>query len=644
MKTVSGPDGPAAVTTAPTGRGWPPRDAARARIGGDTHGRRSGAQTTMLLYAALGLAPLGMLAWALQLWNADLRVPFRYGGDTLYHLMLNKTVADTGWYLHNPFVGAPTSLDMHDYPFADGLNFLIIKVLTLLSGDYAVATNLFFLSTFPLAAIACGYALRGIGVSKPTAFVFAALYAFLPYHFFRGLTHLLLSAYYIVPLLTLVALLTWADRPAAVVAAPRSLRERLLSFLDGRSALICFAAGFTGLYYAFFGAYFMAVTGAGAAIATRSWRPVVRTVLCIGILGLGLLISASPTIAYVLEHGPNAQVARRSPVEAELYGLKIVQSVVPDPGHRFPLFAAVGQRYYGAGPPLVDVGWLSYLGFLGSVGFIVLVTLSVLRRPAGGPEIYGRLASLNLSAVLLATIGGVSSLFAMLVSPQIRAYDRISIYVALFAFMCLASLADSGIRWLRARRIPTVVVGLVLSGILVLGLVEQTSPRFVPMYAELERSYWGDRRFVASIEAQMPPGAMIFQLPFQPFPESGPIVGMQAYESFRGYLHSDSLRWSYGSMRGRDCGWHAQVAAEPIPALLARVQAAGFSGIWVDRRGYADQGAAVVDELSLTLGGPPTVSEDDDYVFFSFGAPDAFGGDASGQGQEAACRTQTVAL
>jgi hypothetical protein len=49
---------------------------------------------------------------------------------------------------------------MYDYPMADALNFLFIKCLILLFGDYIVATNAFYLLTFPLTAFTTATVLR----------------------------------------------------------------------------------------------------------------------------------------------------------------------------------------------------------------------------------------------------------------------------------------------------------------------------------------------------------------------------------------------------------------------------------------------------------------------------------------------------
>ena len=53
---------------------------------------------------------------------------------------------------------------------------------------------------------------------------------------------------------------------------------------------------------------------------------------------------------------------------------------------------------------------------------------------------------------------------------------------------------------------------------------------------------------------------MIFQMPYRPFPEAPALGAIADYDLFRGYLHSDDLRWSYGIVKGRGEDWSALVS------------------------------------------------------------------------------------
>src|SRR5205085_1170895 len=98
----------------------------------------------------------------------------------------------------------PTGLDMHDFPLVDNLHFLIIKLIGLAGASAALTLNLYYLLGFPLATLSALFVMRRVGVSVPIGLVASLLFTFLPYHFERGIWHLFLSAYYLVPLMVLV--------------------------------------------------------------------------------------------------------------------------------------------------------------------------------------------------------------------------------------------------------------------------------------------------------------------------------------------------------------------------------------------------------------------------------------------------------
>src|SRR5207302_10587527 len=82
-------------------------------------------------YALAAALSVVFLVFALQLWKADLRVPFLYWEDALLVDSWVKGVLDNGWYLHNPYLAAPAAQDFHDFPLADNLHFALIKLLGL---------------------------------------------------------------------------------------------------------------------------------------------------------------------------------------------------------------------------------------------------------------------------------------------------------------------------------------------------------------------------------------------------------------------------------------------------------------------------------------------------------------------------------
>jgi phosphoglycerol transferase len=110
---------------------------------------------------------------------------------------------------------------------------------------------------------------------------------------------------------------------------------------------------------------------------------------------------------------------------------------------------------------------------------------------------------------------------------------------------------------------------------------------------------------------------MIFQLPYVAFPESPPVYNMTDYNHFRGYLHSEKLRWSYGAIRGRLTDqWQKEVTQKGTIDMVDNLSVAGFSGVYVNTDGYADFGRDITSNLSRILTTKPIVSDDGKLFFF----------------------------
>ena len=247
------------------------------------------------------------------------------------------------------------------------------------------------------------------------------------------------------------------------------------------------------------------------------------------------------------------------------------------------------------------------LGILGTVGFAALLGWALLRRRNNTPQLPDGLSLFTLVAVLVGTIGGFGSLFSLLVFSDIRCYNRISVYIAFFALAMVAWGLDRFVaRFAESPRRRWVVYG-VFGLLLVLGVFDQSGSGHAPPYQRLHEVFAEDAAFVAAIEARVPPGTAVMQLPYVPFPENGPVHDMTDYDHFRPYLHSHSLRWSYGAVRGREEDQWQNIVTQRSPESLVNTLAlSGFGGIYINRAGYEDHAAeSLVHDLDRLLGMKP---------------------------------------
>lgn len=561
-------------------------------------------------FAAVILCAL-ILCFLLKLWRADLHVPLHYNGDALIHTMFIKGIVDNGWYWQNPQLGAPNRLEMYDVPAVDNSAAVIIAVIGLFTKNPFLVLNIFYLLTYPLVTISALYVFLRFKLSYAVALFASLLYTFLPYHLLRGESHLFLSAYYFVPLAAMVVL--W-------VASDQLTDERKRFGINLRnpkfiiSVVVCILVGSNAIYYPFFTCFLLVIAGISAAVVRRKLRPLAPAVVLIVLTFVVLVINLAPTIAYVYKHG-DAGITDRSLAGPEIYSLKISQLLLPITGHRVGKLNSLKNRYNQS--TLVTEADASALGLIGSIGFLALLAQLLLRRH-GPDSIVADLSILNLAAVLLATIGGFGSFFALFVSPAIRSYNRICVFIAFFSLLAVAL----GVEWFYERRVRSRTGQFVFYGLLSLvtiaAILDQTSRSHVPQYAQIKAEYISDDNFVKGIEGSLPEGAMVFQLPYVPFPENPPVQKMVDYDHLRGYLHSQKLRWSYGTMKKRPGDlWQRQVAALPVKEMVRWLAFAEFSGVYLDRNGYNGNDAATIEaQLREALEIEPITSENGRLVFF----------------------------
>ena len=226
--------------------------------------------------------------------------------------------------------------------------------------------------------------------------------------------------------------------------------------------------------------------------------------LLTGLIVAGGVVNMVPSLLYWHEYGPNEQVGHRDPTEAQLYGLKVAQLILPVRQHRVKQLAEITADYNKA-PPVVNAQEDVTLGLVGTAGFIVLIGWVLLRRRGAVPQLPDGLSLFTLVAVLLGTIGGFGVVFNLLVMAQIRCYNRVSIYIAFFALALVAWALDSFVaRYATSPGRRRVAYGLI-GVLLILGICDQSSPAFRPDHVSLRRQFAHDGAFVAAIEARLPP-------------------------------------------------------------------------------------------------------------------------------------------
>lgn len=564
-----------------------------------------------------GLLSYAITWYLLDLSNFKFHVPLTYIYDELFYDFIGKTLVDNPWFLTNKFTGAPGLTELFDFPISgDNFHLLLIKVLAIITGNGIVAVNLFYILGYPLTTLISIYVMRNMGVNALVSICFSLLFTFIPCHFFRGTGHLLLSSYYLLPLGVLMCFWIATDKNLLFDGSFFTRNSWKIGYK--RTLLFFFFVILTGggsSYYAFFIIIILFTTGIYAATSFQNFQPLVKSFIGISLVFGMLMINLSPTISERISKGRNYSVADRIPVESELYALRLTQMVLPVDDHRYTKFSNFKLKYNNTTVLKNENTWSS-LGLISSLGLAFLIFWLISKRKNSDSMPYSELLTLLsiwlIISFLYGTMGGLGALFSYLIDPTIRSLNRISILIAFFSLTALACLTSQLFEKIKDEGYKI----LILLTVLFIGVYDQTTDNFKINQNKILSDFKSDSAFVSEIESLVPSG-QIFQLPHVQFPEGALVGSIYPYDMFKGYLHSKNLKWSFGSMKGRENdNFLIAASTSDIPRMLKKIMKVNFNGIYINREGYPDKGDVLESRLNQILNSNTIVSANSKIAFF----------------------------
>lgn len=541
--------------------------------------------------------------------TSRLDVPYTFQGDAVDKLTQIHVVAENGWLFDAPRLGYPFGYDRLDFPRFDSLNYVILGPLSALTGESGLAMNLYYLAGFYLIGFAALFAFRRLGLGTLPALLCALVYAFLPYHLYRGVAHLTNAAYFLVPLAVLV--IAWLARGDLDPATPGARK---------RWAIALATAVLLPLQMPYNGVFFALLAGVGCIIALARyprWRSVWPTLVLVAATSCAFVAEQVPVLMHKAEAGQNLNTADRDIAEAELYSLRLHQVLLPHANHRLDAFSDAKREFDDEMRVPAAEFRHQYLGAFGIIGLLALlwslaraVSVPARDNPDDPLAYHVRTAALLAIAILLlAMSSGLFTLLAFWVTSKIRATNRI------FPFLAFVCLLGSGwaLQGLLARIRPLALGVVLFVAIATLALLDVTAPASFGKREAIVRQYDQARDYFGYVEQQLAPGAAVFQLPAVWYPEHPPVGDMGDYEEFKPYLFTRSLRFSYGFAHGRPgYPWANTVASLPPAEMVQRTHALGFSAILIDSRAYEGDALAVLrNGLAEALHGQQPISSPD---------------------------------
>lgn len=570
--------------------------------------------------AALIVLIMIFLIGGYELWRIDLSYPLQYeGGDDMSILVDAKMLQQQTWIYTTDRLGTPNGTTFTDFSanLLNNVGKIVLKIFVMMTQDIALASNLTYLSVFLFAGLISYFVMRDMHISNWIAVLTSTAFGCAPYLVLRGVCHIVLTECYFVPLSILLCI--WVYERDDILCMNKQFFKNPRNYLAVFFTLLIANNGIA--YYPFFTCYLLIVTAISKVAKTKKWKYGAKAGILIVCICVFLVLSLLPGKIYSWQYGSNKSAVVRNFAETELYGLKIIQLFLPVDSHGSEFLENLLNNYNET-TWFLNENSTAYIGLLGIVGFIILMLVLFMKKNSKTTERLGFLSEMNLMMVLLGTSSGFGTIFSFLISDMLRAYTRISIFICYVCILAFALAADSFYRKYMQNKKQKHIAYVFAGGITLFalfGIWEGFSPN-VSDHEMIVEKYSSDRDFVAQIEGMVEEGAKIYQLPYHLYPEGGPDYNMMDYDLYAGFIHSDTLKWSYAAVKGRDGDeWNYNISQLPLTDMVAQLKQEDFSGIYIDRRAYEEEAYQELERsLADITGHTVIVSDNGNLSFFKF--------------------------
>ncbi len=556
----------------------------------------------MLRAAALTTAIAGL--WCVVYGRTSLEaweVPVDCVGDSWFTLATLKAARDGHIAplrpLEIPELNAPFGANWNDFLRQHKLQFWLAGRLARVVGLFG-ASNLVLLLAPVLAGLSFYAVSRYFRARWEWAFAGACAFALSPFLFYRSLPHLTLSFYWPIPLAILVV--TWCFGRRGLRVASRRFSV---------AVAVVFVTGLHNIYYAGLLAQFLVLASFAQLLLRRGRGATLAPLLLLAVLFASVIGDNANMIVYTWAHGPGLDNLLRPYGNLERFALKPIELLLPPGGSGLAPWRSAAAAYFQGALYRGEMG-STYLGLAG-IGALAWLAIAAVRAYLRRPRGFLPAAFLAVAWILAySVVGGLNGILGAVGFVWFRATNRYSIWI-LALVLLWAVVRLSRMQWTRRRGVSLLAAVLAAS----LALTDQSPSR--TSRGEIQRLggvIASDTTLVRSLEAALPAGAMLFQLPVVDYPE-GPRIGKATdYEHLRPFIASSRLRFSYGSDKGRPReAWQHRVEELPPEQMAEALERFGFAGVLVNRRAYKDGGQELRERLAAT--GRREAWESPDHVF-----------------------------
>lgn len=552
--------------------------------------------------------------------NISWDVPLLYSWDGITCLVnvssrINNIQDLLGWPIHSDASKFSACYDL--------VYRLEIFIISLVNKNPATILNISILVIPIINSLSSYYMMIKINISKITAVLASLCFGFCHYIQFRISGHLFLAQAEGIPLFVLMCF--WIIEKDDFLKINRKWYKNYYNWL---SILFCWIISNTGMiYYPFFCCFFLCILLLIFLLNDNYRRYFYKCIILVGEIVFFVVLAFVPTFIGIIKGyglGSATGNAIRTIWQGDVYNLRISSLILSPKGYGIKKMAEAFNDYFAQIASVESIMYnentAAYLGIIGVIGFFALFIFLFISKKFSNISLdnYNRIKTLsqfNVAAIFLSAISGIGSIIAIYFR-YIRCYNRISIFICFFCILCIAIIIDMYIKKI-AKKFLRVLIICVEIIVFCFSLWEQSG--YVNFDFEGIKQVWNmDKKFVNMIEKYEDKNALIFQLPYMKTFENGNVNNMVDYELYRGPLHSNSLRWSYGGISGEENeAWYYETSLLDEKHLIDCLRENNFSGIYINLNGYGEQeGASVLSNLLMYSNCNDYIVSDDGKLFY----------------------------
>jgi phosphoglycerol transferase len=541
----------------------------------------------------------------------NISIPIIYQGDVISFILLVKRASESWNYLYNINQGYPFGSQLFDYPLTEHLQFILLSIIYKFS-TIGFTINIAYLLNYILCTLISIYVLRRFGVNRGIALSIGILFNFSFMHQAR-LTHYSLSLYFIIPLFFLTY---------KYIASSSKL-----VFLNKKKMyliiLVSFTSSFVSSYYSFFHLIVLTTLLLISLITKNSFFSL-NSLKCILATVAGLFLAQFPYFLYSSIYGNNKSGALRQFIETDLYSLRLVNLLIPHPDYMIGSIDRIFSEFRSSALGPIGENNFTSLGLMSVVGFILIFYFS-LRKFKFSHEVLKILLVTIVPLTLFSTTGGLANLFSYFITPQIRAVNRMSVFILFGGYLALAVC----LQHILVKTRKSIAI-LSLTTIFFLGLIDQmihpndfksgTTSNYPTSFTN--SSYFSDQDIGRLINEESKGQPLkVYQLPFNSFPEAPQVNEMDSYYLARPYLFSNSnISFSFPQMKGRpESSFMENLSQLSIKEQLQIVKQLDFNSILIFTGAFNERKIPFEAELYKEI--PRNLwkfSSDGSWQFFKF--------------------------